>query len=196
MNGKHYLGKAVTSFEEYNDVGPITGVSVLVDDGTEYRSGGSSGYLLTVKCTYGSQELANNILLDVYQKTYKGYRAAGAQLPLDAELGDAVTINGLYSFLAYQSVTFGPGHMSEIAAPGDNEVTHEYQYTATSKKNISGDVTALRNVVQQMLGAMQIELNSIKTALDTLTLKVNDISLAVTNLDSRVSALEGKVNAG
>ena len=59
-------------------------------------------------------------------------------------------------------------------------------------RSLSNDTDSLRAFVTQSLGAMQIELNSIKTALDTLTLKVNDISLAVTNLESRVSALEGK----
>lgn len=134
MNGKHYLGQAVSSFERYSDVGPITGVQLLVDQNTEYSAGDSSGYVLTMQCTYGTQEMANNILLSVYQKQYKGFQASGAMLPPDAELGDAVTVCGVYSFLAYRKVEFGPGHMSEISAPGEKEISHEYQYTSTSKK--------------------------------------------------------------
>lgn len=191
MNGKHYLGQAVSSFERYSDVGPITGVQLLVDQNTEYSAGDSSGYVLTLQCTYGTQDMANNILLSVYQKQYKGFQASGAMLPPEAELGDAVTVCGVYSFLAYRKVEFGPGHMSEISAPGEKEISHEYQYTSTSRKNLNTDVDSLRAYLQKALGEMQIELNSMKANIQTLTQTVQQMSNKVTELDSRVSALEG-----
>lgn len=191
MNGTHYLGQQVSSFERFNDVGPITGVQILVDQNTEYSAGDSSGYVLTLQCAFGTQEMANNILLSVYQKTYKGFQASGAPLPPEAELGDAVTVCGLYSFMAYRKVEFGPGHMSEISAPGSKELSHEYQYTSTSQKNLSSDTDSLRAYLQKALGTMQIELNSIKSNLQSLTQTVEAISNKVTELDSRVDALEG-----
>lgn len=191
MNGAHYLGQAVSSFERYSDVGPITGVQVLVDQKTEYTAGDSSGYVLTLQCSFGTQEIANNVLLSIYQKQYKGFQASGAMLPPSAELGDAVTVRGVYSFMAYRKVEFGPGHMSEISAPGEKEISHEYQYTSTSKKELSNDTDSLRAYLQRALGEMQIELNSMKSNLQVLTQTVQQISQKVTELDSRVSALEG-----
>lgn len=191
MNGRHYLGQAVSDFERYSDVGPITGVQLLVDQNTEYTAGDSSGYVLTVQCTFGTQEIANNILFSIYQKEYKGFQAVGAMLPPSAELGDAVTVCGVYSMLAYRKVEFGPGHMAEISAPGEKEISHEYQYTSTSKKNLNTDVDSLRAYLQKVLGEMQIELNSMKGDIQIMTRTLQQISNKVTELDSRVAALEG-----
>lgn len=191
MNGTHYLGQRVSSFERYSDIGPITGVQLLVDQNTEYTAGDSSGYVLTVQCTYGTQEMANNILFSIYQKEYKGFQASGAPLPPSAELGDAVTVCGVYSFLAYRKVEFGPGHFSEISAPGEKEISHEYQYTSTAKKALSNDTDSLRAYLQKALGEQQIELNTIKAQLQQISLTLSQISNKVTELDSRVTALEG-----
>ena len=36
MNNKHYIGRDVRSLEHYDKIGPITGVSILVDENNEY----------------------------------------------------------------------------------------------------------------------------------------------------------------
>ncbi len=191
MNGKHFLGRAVADFERYSDVGPITGVQLLVDQNTEYTAGDASGYVLTMQCTFGTQEMANNVLFAIHQKKYRGFQAGGAYLPPDAEMGDAVTVCGVYSMLAYRKVEFGPGHMADISAPGEKEITHEYRYTSTSKKNLSSDTDSLRAYFQKALGEMQIELNSMKGEVQRLTTVLEAVTNAVTQLDSRVAALEG-----
>lgn len=191
MNGRHYLGQRVSSFERYSDVGPITGVQLLVDQNTEYTAGDSSGYVLTVQCSFGTQEIANNILFSIYQKEYKGFQASGAPLPPDAELGDAITVCGVYSFLAYRKVEFGPGHFSEVSAPGEKEISHEFQYVGTSRKELNNDTDSLRAYLQKALGEMQIELTSMKADIQALTQTVQQISNKVTELDSRVAALGG-----
>lgn len=195
MNGKHYLGQAVSDFERYGDVGPITGVQLLVDTATEYSAGDSSGYVLTVQCTFGTQEMANNILLSIYQKQYRGFRADGAPLSPEAELGDAVTVCGVYSMLAYRKVEFGPGHFSEISAPGEKEISHEYQYTSTSQKNLSNDADSLRAYLQKALYSIQVELNDLKARMQILEQTVNTMSNKVTQLDSKVTALDSRVTA-
>lgn len=198
MNNKFYIGKRITDFEQYNSIGPITGVDIIVSDNEFYASGDTSGYTLTVHCTYGTQIMADNLLLALYGKTYYGYRASGVPLPAEAELGDAIEVNGIRSVIAYQSLNFGPNHISEVSAPGDSELTHEYQYTSTLDKLGSTDDTL--NYVQTVIGEMQKELNSIKTRLNALDGKdntdgtlgtVQQLTNDVTDLMSRVKALEG-----
>lgn len=191
MNKNHYLGQSVSSFERYSDVGPITGVQLLVDQDTEYTAGDSGGYVLTAQCSFGTQEMANNILFSVYQKEYRGFQASGAPLPPEAELGDGVTVCGVYSMLAYRKVEFGPGHFSEISAPGEKEISHEFQYVGTSRKELNSDTDSLRAYLQKAIGEQQIELNSIKATLQQINQTLQQISNKVTELDSRVTALGG-----
>ena len=56
---------------------------------------------------------------------------------------------------------------------------------------LSNDVDSVRSFVTKSLGAMTVELNSIKTDIQQLTALVQAISNTVTQLESRVSALEG-----
>lgn len=165
MNNKFYVGNKASSFEAYNEIGPITGVSLLVDDETEYIAGTNSGFVLEVNCPFGTQTMANDILAKVNGKTYKGYRAEGAELDPTAELGDGITIRGLYSMLAFRAASFGPGYMSEISAPGESDLDHEYPYiTGTERKILQSQAT-----VNDWLAEQNLEL---KAAIDNATQQI------------------------
>lgn len=193
MNEKHYIGTRASSLTNYDEIGPITGVLLVVSNNNEYyQSGDYTGYVLTINCPYGTQEIANDILLNVYGQTYKGYRAEGAILKPEAELGDGVTVGDIYSVLAYRHVEFGPGHMSEIAAPGENEIDYEYQYKGTTQSSINNDVDSLKSYISRMFGELSLQITTLTGRVEALTQTVNAISDKVTQLDSRVTALEGK----
>lgn len=132
----HDVGKKVSSFEAYSAEGEIEGIELAVDDENAYYAGDQSGYTLTVECPYGTQTMADALLTALQGKTYYGYHADGAELAADAELGDGVTVNGVSSFLAYRSANFSAAHFSEIAAPGENEVDHEYPYVSQTQREI------------------------------------------------------------
>lgn len=132
----HSVGQKVSRFESYSAVGPISGIALVLDMENEYRAGADTGYVMEVQCPYGTQGMANALLTAFGGKTYYGYRAQDAELAADAELGDGITVNGVSSMLAYRRVNFGPGHFSEIAAPGENEVDHEYPYLSQEQRDI------------------------------------------------------------
>lgn len=136
MNQKHYIGNRVTSMELYDEIGPVTGVALIVDDENEIFAGNESGYVLEMECPYATSAMANSILAKAKGRTYKGYSAENAPLGIGAELGDGVTVGRVYSMLAYQKLTFGPGHLSAIAAPGEKEVDHEYPYQSPLKREV------------------------------------------------------------
>lgn len=172
----------------------ITSVTLQTANDQTITAGRYDGIDLYALCPYATQEMALAILVQVQNYQYQAFDAKAAGLDPAAELGDGVNVCGIYGVLS--SIEDHGDGFPDISAPGEQELEDEYPYQSRTNRSLSNDTDSLRAFVTQSLGAMQIELNSIKTALDTLTLKVNDISLAVTNLDSRVSALEGKVNAG
>lgn len=176
MNGKHYIGKRVSSFENYNAVGPITGVALLLDDKNEILAGSETGYVIEIECPYGTQTMANALLAKLQGKTYYGFHADGAELAPEAELGDGVTVGDTYSMLAYRNVSFGPGHLSEISAPGDSELEHEYPYISQEQKKIERQIAATRSLITKtseeiMLRVEDVEgdYTELKTTLDGVT---------------------------
>lgn len=195
MNGNHFVGQKVSDFERYNEVGPITGIALLLDSENTIISGDQSGFVMEIECPYGTQAMADNILSSVSGHVYKGFRADNAPLPINAELGDAVTVDGVYSMLAYRSITFGPGHFSEIAAPGENEMDHEYQYQTPIDK-INRKIAETRSSITKTAEQIRLEVaNELQGLSSSFTVELNSIKGQVTGLDGQVSTLEQTANS-
>jgi len=195
MNNKHYLGKQVSSFEEYETLGPITGVTLLADDENAIIAGNDSGYMLEMECPYATQAMANNILAALRGETYKGYRAGDAPLDMTAELGDGITVNGLYSLLAYRNLTFGPGHMSEIAAPGESELEHEYPYISSTQRELNRKIATTRSMITKTAEEIRLEIqNEVDGLSSSITQTANSLSARITSTDGRVASLDADLD--
>lgn len=181
MNGKQYVGKNASTFESYKPNSPVTGVRLLVDDETEYVAGDTEGNVWELTCPYGTQEMADNILTSLSGKIYKGFEADDAALSPAAELGDGVTVNGLYTMLAYRKVAFGPGHMSTIAAPGDNEPDEEYKYTPLKDREVNRKLAQTRSLITKTAEQIRLE----------VTETVNGLSASFT---TELGAITGRVD--
>lgn len=198
MNNKHYVGKQISSFERYDDI-TITGVALLVDDENEYLAGNDSGYLLEISCPYGTQTMANNLLASLQGKTYRGFRAENTALSPAAELGDGVVVNGVYSLLAYRNVEFGPGHMAEIAAPGEGTLEHEYKWESPEKREYNRKIAETRSLIaktsEEILlkiegeGGLEGQVSSLTQTLTSIVLEIRG-SGDEDGLSDRVSLIE------
>ena len=191
MNNKHYIGRDVRSLEHYDKVGPITGVSILVDENNEYVAGDMTGYVFETTCPYGTQAMANAMLASLQGKVYKGFRATDAILDKDAELGDGITIDGEYAMLAYQEITFGPKHTSEIAAPGESILEHEYPYVGSTQKTINRKIAQVNSKITKTSEEIRLEVsNELENLSSSIDVKLGSITSTVQGLDGRVTTVE------
>ena len=191
MNNKHYIGRAVNSLEHYDKVGPITGVSILVDENNEYVAGDMTGYVFETTCPYGTQAMANAMFASLQGKVYKGFRATDAILDKDAELGDGITIDGEYAMLAYQEITFGPKHTSEIAAPGESILEHEYPYVGSTQKTINRKIAQVNSKITKTSEEIRLEVsNELESLSSSIDVKLGSITSTVQGLDGRVTTVE------
>ena len=112
------------------------------DDGNElyYEAGTSTGRTLEMTCPWGTQQMANDVLERISPSKgrafqYQPYTATRAILDPAAEIGDGVTLKGTYSGIFAQVESFGSRHLSDISAPTEEEIDHEYPFeSATSRK--------------------------------------------------------------
>ena len=191
MNGKYFVGRRVVSFEKFNPEAPVTGVRLLLDDENGFEAGDMDGNVWEMENPYATQAMADNILASLAGKTYTGFTASAAPLGPEAELGDGVTVNGLYSMLAYQNVTFGPGHMSEIAAPGDDEPEEEYKYVSQKQREETRELGKVRSLIAKTASQIRLEVSEAVSGLSTtFDVKLDGITGQVSGLDGRVSTVE------
>lgn len=124
---------------------PFTGVRLWYDDEHAFFSGDETGRVLEADNPWATQAMADDMLEYISGYEYQPYEAAGAILDPAAELGDAVTVGGVYSVLASISTTFDALCASDISAPGEEEVDHECPYTSPTNRALKRKVTLGRD---------------------------------------------------
>lgn len=180
MNNQYDIGKRISSFELYDKIGPITGVALLLDDENELIAGDDSGYMLEISCPYGNQAMANNLLATLKGNYYQGFRAENAVLSPAAELGDDLLVNGVQSVLAHRVVNFGPGHMSEIAAPGESTMEHEFSWKNPNKKEFDRKIAQTQSMIAKTSEQIDLKITG-EEAESLFQQKLGSIELSVSS---------------
>lgn len=139
------IGSAARSLETAPVFAEFTGVRIWYDDENGYFSGDETGRVLETECPWATQEMADNLLASVAGYAYQPLEAAGAVLDPAAELGDVVRVGGVASVLAAIDTTFDGLCASDIAAPADEEVDHEYPYETSTQRQLSRKLTLGRS---------------------------------------------------
>ena len=141
MSDRVYVGRKLSEFESSPAFEPVTKVILWYDDESSYAAGDDGGRVLELTCPWATQAMAENILASVSGFVYRPFSGTGALLDPAAELGDAVTVNGVYSMLATMDTNFDALCLSDISAPADEEVDHEYPYQSPQGRELRRKVS-------------------------------------------------------
>lgn len=125
------VGKRARSVEISPLFDGYSGVSIYVGQDSQgndiyYRAGDNTGRVLEIENDFGTQQMANNILASIRGYQYQPLSVSSAMLDPAAELGDGVSVNKVYSGVFSCTTQFGRLMASDIAAPMDEEIAHEY----------------------------------------------------------------------
>lgn len=152
-------------------------------DAIVIESGDTNGRTLEIKNPFGSQQMADNILADINGYQYQPMSAEAAQLNPAAEMGDGVTVNGVYSGIFVRATQFGRLMASNIAAPTDEEIEHEFAVESASDRQYTRFVQQTKGMLRVTNLAIEAEVSA-RTAADeqmsaTLQLHASQIAAKV-----------------
>lgn len=138
MLSKIFVGNKASSLTEADKLQPYS--KVTVTDGTNsYTSGDNTGRELTVNVpllpSIKGDTLAANILEAVKNYRYQPYEAADALLDPAAELGDGVTVGGIYGGIHAKTTTFSRLFRADVSAPAEEEIDNEYPYLSAQERD-------------------------------------------------------------
>lgn len=170
-------------FDGYSGVRIFVGTN---DDGENviYESGDTNGRTLEIKNPFGTQEMADNILADIQGYQYQPMSAESALLNPAAEIGDGVTVNGVYSGIFVRATQFGRLMASDISAPTDEEIEHEFAVESPSERQYTRFVQQTRAMLKITNLAIEAEVSA-RTAADTA---INaTLSVQATQIAAKVS---------
>lgn len=207
MNGKVYVGKKALSLTEYEKSPPISGVILWVDDNNSFKAGDESGTVIEQDCPYATQSMANSLLSALKGYEYRGLEADGAKVSPIAELGDGLTVSGIYTQLAYQNIRFSSGEVMDASAPGSDETLHEYKTEGETTKYFNHQISETRSQIIKTAEEIRLEVeNEVKGLSAEFTVRLGEISAELRDeinglsssltikIDSIQASLEDEIN--
>lgn len=174
-------------FDGYSAVRIFVGTD---DDGNAviYEAGNTDGRTLEIKNPLvpvgKGQEMAEKILSDIQGYQYQPLSADNALLDPAAEMGDGVTVNGVYSGIFVRATQFGRLMASDVSAPTDEEIEHEFAIESASDRQYTRFVQQTKAMLKITNMAIEAEVEARETADTainaTLAIHASDIQARVT----------------
>lgn len=174
MSDKYYVGLDTTSFADNGKYKPISRVTLLVDDENSLTAGDDTGMEITASCPHATQAMVNSLLAAMKGYRYQAYEAGAANIDPAAELGDGVTVCGIYSPLSKLSDD-GRGY-ADISSPGEMEMEDEYPSEGYISQEFNRKIAETRSLITKTSEEINLRVEGIdgkytelKTTLDGVT---------------------------
>lgn len=151
-----------------------SGVEIIVDEDTAFLAGNRTGRVLSIQNPWGTMQQAQNILASLTATgfQYQPFTASKALLNPAAEIGDGVTVSGIYSGVYKMSRRFGPLTDADIEAPQDEEVDHEYPFEPKQDRIYQREIAEATAQIRLTSNAITAEVTRATTAEGQLSSKI------------------------
>ena len=207
MSEKYYVGGDITSFSDNGRYKPISRVTLLVDDENSLTAGDDTDMEIAASCPHATQSMVNALLQTMKGYQYQAYEAGAANIDPAAELGDGVTVGGVYSPLSKISDD-GRGYAG-ISSPGEAEMEDEYPAGGYITQEFNRKIAETRSIITKTSEEIMLKVEGldgkyteVKTTLDGLTVtdasgttKINGSSIKTDNLYVAAANITGTLKA-
>nr|DAF84783.1 MAG TPA: hypothetical protein [Siphoviridae sp. ctss15] len=133
-------------------------------------------------CPHATQPMVNALLQTMKGYQYQAYEAGAANIDPAAELGDGVTVGGIYSPLSKLSDD-GRGYAG-ISSPGEAEMEDEYPSEGYITQEFNRKIAETRSLITKTSEEINLKVEGIDGRVSDITQTVDGISLSVTSASS------------
>lgn len=131
------LLKNVKTLSKATALEPYSKIVIRIDKNTKIVVGDDTGRTLEYTDPFGTQQQAVAQLTKLRGFQYRSYEATGALLNPASEIGDSVIIKNVYGGVYKRSRTFGKLMVTNISAPYEEDIDHDYVYENTPSAQAS-----------------------------------------------------------
>lgn len=175
MSEKYYVGNDITSFSDNGKYKPISRVTLLVDDENSLTAGDDTGMELVASCPHATQAMVNSLLQTVKGYQYQAYEAGAANIDPAAELGDGVTVGGVYSPLS-KIIDNGRGY-ADISSPGEMEMEDEYPSEGYIAQEFNRKIAETRSAITKTSEEINLEIQGVDGRVSALQLTLDGVTI-------------------
>ena len=167
----------------------FSGVRLWRDDKNFVLAGNETSRVLEGDCPWATLAMANNVLSAINGKIYRPFEASGARLDPAAELGDTVSIAGTESVLAYINTTFQAMYVSDIGAPAEEELDHEYPYLSKQERDTKRSIAENRSLIEKTAAEIKLSVENVEGDVSTLKLSSQELAARVEDNEGDIAQL-------
>ena len=179
LSEKFFVGLDITGFEDTGKYRPISRVTLMVDDSNAITAGDDSGLEITATCPHATQEMVNALLSQLQGYQYHSFTADAANLDPSAELGDGVTVSGVYSTLSRLDDD-GEG-FPDISAPGEVALEEEYPSAGPMTQEFNRQIAQTRSLISKTSEEILLQVDDLGDHVASISTKLDSITLTVQN---------------
>lgn len=192
MSDKYYVGGDITSFADNGKYKPISRVTLLVDDENSLTAGDDTGMEVIASCPHATQPMVNALLQTMKGYRYQAYEAGAANIDPAAELGDGVTVGGIYSPLSKISDD-GRGYAG-ISSPGEAEMEDEYPSEGYITQEFNRKIAETRSLITKTSEEIMLKVEGVDGRVTSLSTSVDGIKANISSLDGSITNIKADIN--
>ena len=193
MSEKYYVGGDITSFSDNGRYKPISRVTLLVDDENSLTAGDDTGMEIVASCPHDTQSMVTALLQTMKGYQYQAYEAGAANIDPSAELGDGVTVGGIYSPLSKISDD-GRGYAG-ISSPGEAEMEDEYPSGGYITQEFNRKISETRSMIAKTSEEIMLKVDGVDGRVTSLSTSIDGIEAEVKGLDGAIANIKVDVNS-
>ena len=175
MSEKYFVGNDITSFSDNGKYKPISRVTLLVDDENSLTAGDDTGMEIVASCPHATQSMVNSLLQTMRGYQYQAYEAGAANIDPAAELGDGVTVCGVYSPLS-KIIDNGRGY-ADISSPGEMEMEDEYPSEGYIAQEFNRKIAETRSAITKTSEEIKLEIQGVDGRVSSLQLTLDGVTI-------------------
>lgn len=192
MSEKYYVGGDITSFADNGKYKPISRVTLLVDDENSLTAGDDTGMEVIASCPHATQPMVNALLQTMKGYQYQAYEAGAANIDPAAELGDGVTVAGVYSPLSKISDD-GRGYAG-ISSPGEAEMEDEYPSEGYITQEFNRKIAETRATITKTSEEIMLKVKGVDGRVTSLSTSIDGIEANISSLNGSITNIKADIN--
>lgn len=168
---------------------PFSGVRFWKDDKNPLFAGDDSGRILEADCPWATEHIVSSVLEEIAGKIYQPFDAYFADITPAAELGDTVHVAGVRSVLCYVNTSFDAACFSDIGAPADEELDHEYPYLPKQERETKRGIAANRSLIEKTASEIKLRVENVEGDVSSLQLSSQELAARVEDNEGDIAQL-------
>lgn len=188
MSEKFLIGNDVVGFEDNGRCRPISRITLMVDNEYAYTAGDDTGLELTATCIHATQAMADELLEKFKGYEYQMFTAEEAGLDPAAELGDGISVCGVYATISRISDD-GEG-FPDVTGPGESELEDEYPAAGPMTQEIERQLAKTRSLISKSSEEIMLKVEQLDGELGQ-TLRVAADGVTITNAEGDTLTIDG-----